>query len=71
MDNNREIKRFRSVPDYIGDLEASKSLASTIEKSYHAKGHTGVKVWVETDYRTGSPHYYVRSNVVMRVPVEE
>lgn len=64
----REVFTFRRIPDYIGDLPASKQLAERIERSWHKKGHTGVRVWVETEYQGGIAKYFIRSNIVFRVP---
>lgn len=64
----REVLQFRNCPDYVRDMQASKQLAEKIERSYHKKGHTGVRVWVETEVFGVITHYVIRSNIVMRVP---
>lgn len=72
MSNVVPFRRAEAISKYrdsLGDKEVAQDQALTIQDYYHKRGFDWVKVWVDT-YRKmdGSKDYYVRSNLVFRVP---
>jgi len=56
--------------DSLGDKSVAQEQADIIQDYYHKRGFSWVKVWVDVHRKVdGQREFYVRSNLVFRVPV--
>ena len=59
----------RRTPDYVGDSQEAKTLATRLQQYYHRRGFTNVRCWIEPELsRSGRKIWGVRSNIVFVTP---
>lgn len=61
----------RKIPDYLTDSGHAEVLRRRVEAYYHNQGMHHVKAWIESEKKVedgGARFYYVRSNLVFKVP---